>query len=68
MIEPDFLRILRCPATRQTLTVASAEVLARINRERPAKILEALLRADGTVAYPVQDGIPILLVEAAIPV
>jgi len=31
------------------------------------KIEAALVRSDGKVAYPVRDGIPIMLVEEALP-
>ncbi len=68
MIEPSFLALLRCPATRQTLAAAPAEILERLKDRLPAGVSEALLRADGAVVYPVQDGIPVLLVEAGISV
>ena len=65
---PDLLELLRCPATRQTLVVANAEQLARLNaRAGPREPLgAALVRADGSAAYPVRDGIPVLLVDEAI--
>lgn len=73
-IDPDFLRLLACPATRQPLRQASAEQLQRLNAaiqqgsvtnrggsrvERPVQ--DGLVADDGSVLYPIQDGIPILL-------
>ena len=73
------LEILACPETKQPLTLASAEVLAKVNAEIEAGSLrtrggepvakavdEALLREDGKVLYIVDDGIPVMLVEESI--
>ena len=68
MIDPSFLEMLRCPATRQKLTVAPGELLEQVKSRLPEGAEEALVREDGVVVYPMRGGIPILLVEAAISV
>ncbi|MBV9656842.1 MAG: hypothetical protein JO295_01910 [Verrucomicrobia bacterium] len=69
MIDPDLLAILCCPETHQSLALADAATLERINTclapGVPA-LAAALLRADGRRAYPVRDNLPILLVEEGI--
>ena len=61
MIDPELLALLRCPETKQTLRVATPEELARV------KLPAGLIREDGRVIYPIQDGIPVLLLDAAVP-
>lgn len=59
-MEPEFIALLVCPETHQSLRLATAEELSTL------KLDAALIREDGRVAYPIQDGIPVLLSEAAI--
>ena len=76
-LAPDLLELLRCPVTGQRLAPAPPEVLARLEALRqagtlplraaqpqwnPEAPLEAVLvREDGRLGYPVQDGIHLLL-------
>lgn len=62
MITDELLDLLRCPLTLQRLRVASPGMLARL----PAGLEGALMREDGEVAYPIREGIPLLLAEEAI--
>ena len=66
MIAPDLLELLRCPVTRQKLVAADARQLARLNASAGERepLSAALVRADGSAAYPVRDGIPVLLADA----
>jgi len=78
-IRQELIDLLVCPETRQPLSKASDELLAQINgrirsgelRNRGgdpvAKELTAgLLRKDGKILYPVQDDIPVMLIEESI--
>ena len=79
MLTSEFLEILRCPDDHSRLAAADANMLVRLNAEvaagrlrnrggrRVEKQLDgALVRADGKVAYPIIDQIPILLVDEGI--
>jgi uncharacterized protein YbaR (Trm112 family) len=60
MISDELLALLVCPETHQALRLASPEDLARLRLDA------ALVRNDGLVAYPIRDGIPVLIAEEAI--
>ena len=63
-VSPELLALLRCPLTMQPLRVAPAELLARLS----VPLAAGLVREDGVVVYPIRDGIPVLLPDAAIAV
>ncbi len=80
MIDPAFLAMLVCPATRQPLRLATDAELARVNRAIGSgsahnrggtavstPLAEGLVPAAGDFVYPIVDGIPILLSAEAIP-
>lgn len=80
MLNPELLKILVCPETKQPLTLADARILERVNlavaggylRNRGGervkeRIEEALVREDGGVLYPVRENIPVMLLDEAIP-
>lgn len=79
MVDKELLELIVCPQNHETLREASPELLTRINA-RVARgelsnqggmvlqvpLVEALVRADGRLLYPVLDGIPMLIAEEAI--
>ena len=73
-MDKRLLTILRCPVTHKGLNVAKRDLLARVNTaiesgaisNRDGTVLtepldEALVTDDETLAYPVSNGIPVLL-------
>jgi uncharacterized protein YbaR (Trm112 family) len=76
MIAPELLALLVCPETHQDVTLATAGEIALLNeaillgKVRTAKgdavdqpVEGALIRADRTIAYPIRDDIPVMLVS-----
>ena len=80
MIDAELLQDLCCPATHQSLQVADAALIAKLNLQIDAGALQnragqpvkaridgGLVCADGKFLYPQGQNIPVLLVAAAIP-
>lgn len=80
MINPDLLEILRCPETRQRVSVATPELLAKLDARRIASELQnegkiavsepvsaGLLREDGQRFFLIRNGIPVMIFDESIP-
>jgi uncharacterized protein YbaR (Trm112 family) len=78
-VAPDLVEILVCPETKQPVRLATAAELGGVNEKIRAgtlrnrggaavatELAEALIREDGKVLYPVDDGIPVMLVEESV--
>ena len=79
MLDKELLDILACPETKEPVRLADRSVIDAVNdrieqgkvRTRGGKRVEkkidaGLIRADGAYLYPVEDDIPIMLVDEAI--
>jgi uncharacterized protein YbaR (Trm112 family) len=79
-IDPEFLRLLRCPETHQCLQQAGAVLIEKLNERIAAgqvrdqsgkavgeKLDGGLVRDDGRRLYPIRREIPVLLIEESIP-
>jgi len=76
----ELLGILCCPESHQALQLADAALIEQLNqriarheiRNRAGHPIQAmidsgLIRADGRWLYPVRNGIPVMLVDEALP-
>ncbi|TVR65335.1 MAG: hypothetical protein EA422_04425 [Gemmatimonadales bacterium] len=81
MVDPDLLNILVCPETKEAVRLADEQTLKAVNasiaegevRNRAGETIvqplqEALIREDGSLLFPIRDGIPVMLMDEAIPV
>lgn len=75
MLDPELLSLLVCPETHQDVTLATPEEVVEINEAIrqghlrtaagtpvEAAVEGALIRTDRSIAYPIRDGIPVMLV------
>jgi uncharacterized protein YbaR (Trm112 family) len=75
MLNAELLALLVCPETHQDVALATPLEIAKINEairkghvktaggapiDQPVEA--ALIRADRLIAYPIRDGIPVMLV------
>jgi uncharacterized protein YbaR (Trm112 family) len=70
VIDKELLEILVCPDNKTSLQLAAEELVGRLNQAIAAGELKNLAGEpvkDGALLYPIVDGIPILLVDEAIP-
>ena len=80
MIDKELLDILACPENKTPVKLVEQSVIDEINgriekgevknrggQQVEKKIDGGLIREDGAYLYPVDDGIPIMLIDEAIP-
>ena len=80
MIDQELLDILACPEDKTPDKLADDNLVAEINRRIEAGSLKnragnslekpidgGLVREDGKYLYPIEDEIPIMLIDEAIP-
>jgi uncharacterized protein YbaR (Trm112 family) len=79
MIAPELLEVLCCPADRSGVRLASPAELEAVNARIAKGVVNnggvavterleaAIIRVDGTFAYPVREEIPVMLIDEAIP-
>jgi uncharacterized protein YbaR (Trm112 family) len=79
VIDPFLLEILVCPETKANIALAPPELVLALNaaiekgslsnragKRITERVQAALVRQDNEVAYPVRDGIPVMLVDEQI--
>jgi uncharacterized protein YbaR (Trm112 family) len=68
MVDPQLLAILVCPETRTPLhEAAEGRLRNRAGQAVEGPIQGGLIREDGRVLFPIVDGIPVMLIDEAIP-
>ena len=79
LVDPDLLKILACPTTKQPVKMADEALIAKLNTAQSSgklkyadgeaaqeKLDGGLVREDGEVLYAIISEIPVLLPEKAI--
>lgn len=79
-ISPELLQILCCPTSKTPLELLTAARIARLNAAIGAGVIryadgsaveqpleEGLVTTDGLTVYRIDDSIPVMLVDQAIP-
>jgi uncharacterized protein YbaR (Trm112 family) len=75
-VDPLYLEILVCPKTRGQLEVVDlpaeiqSELIERFRdqfRDEEPEVLQGLYSPDARLVYPVVSGIPVMLLEHALP-
>jgi len=80
MVDPELLKILVCPETKSPVQLADDDLLRQVNqavedgrmktregRQVKERLEGGLVRDDGRVLYPIREGIPVMLIDQAIP-
>jgi uncharacterized protein YbaR (Trm112 family) len=80
MLNDELLAILCCPETHQAVAIASPEIVRSLNDRIQKGVLKnqsgqkvsepidsALVREDNRIAYIVRRGVPIMLIDQAVP-
>lgn len=79
MIAPELLEVLCCPADRSAVRLATPAEIEALNGRIAGglknnggaavtdKLEAAIIRVDGTFAYPVREEIPVMLIDEALP-
>ena len=78
-VNQELLEILVCPETRKSVALADGQTIESLNAKIRAgelknrggsavekELAEGLVREDGKVLYPIDDGIPVMLIEESI--
>lgn len=63
-VSPDILALLVCPVTGQSLRMATEEELTGWTAAEPFE--GALVTLDGSRAYPIREGFPVLVAGEAL--
>ena len=80
MTDPELLKLLRCPETRQPLVLADESMIRLLNDRILAGVVRnrrgetvlrpcdgGLVRQDGRYLYPIREAVPEMLIAEAMP-